>query len=175
MRLATPGPRAYDRLVTARTCPACGAPAGTNAACLSCRDMAARDLAAGARDVTPERVARRAEAANRFLERPPWYARAAPGGLFVKLRLLWMVLRDYANGTYRKVPWKALAALAAAVAYVVSPIDLVPDFLVPIGFTDDLLALAVTWGLVKRELREYCQWKGLSPAHFGLGDRDPSG
>jgi hypothetical protein len=24
-----------------------------------------------------------------------------------------------------------------------------------------------TW-LVKRELRAYCEWKGLSPAHFGL-------
>ena len=79
-----------------------------------------------------------------------------------------MVLRDYANGSYRKVPWKAVAALAAAVVYVVSPFDLIPDFLVPLGFTDDVLALALTWGLVKRELREYCAWKGLSPAHFGL-------
>jgi uncharacterized membrane protein YkvA (DUF1232 family) len=66
------------------------------------------------------------------------------------------------------VPWKAVAALAAAVAYVLSPVDLVPDFLVPLGWGDDVLALAVTWGLVKRELREYCTWKGLSPAHFGL-------
>jgi hypothetical protein len=28
--------------------------------------------------------------------------------------------------------------------------------------------VALTWGLVKRELRDYCAWKGLSPAHFGL-------
>jgi len=28
--------------------------------------------------------------------------------------------------------------------------------------------VALTWGLVKRELRQYCAWKGLSPAHFGL-------
>jgi uncharacterized membrane protein YkvA (DUF1232 family) len=79
-----------------------------------------------------------------------------------------MVLRDYANGTYRHVPWKAVAALAAAVVYVVSPFDLVPDLLLPFGLTDDVLAIAMTWGLVKRELREYCAWKGLSPAHFGL-------
>ena len=42
------------------------------------------------------------------------------------------------------------------------------------GFWQTLLlsliggALALTWGLVKRELRDYCAWKGLSPAHFGL-------
>jgi uncharacterized membrane protein YkvA (DUF1232 family) len=151
-----------------RTCPACGRPQGTNADCLSCREAAARDLAAEAKDITPESMARHAEAAEEFLEKPPWYAQIAPRNLKTKLRLLWMVVRDYANGTYRKFPWKAAAAVAAAIVYVVSPIDLVPDFLVPAGWTDDLVALALTWGLVKRELRDYCAWKGLSPAHFGL-------
>ncbi len=151
-----------------RTCAACGRILGTNADCLSCRDAAASELAREAADITPDRLGARAESARRFLEKPPWYARRAPGTLRSKLRLLWMVLRDYANGSYRKVPWRAVLAVAAAVAYVVSPFDLIPDFLVPIGFTDDLLVVALTWGLVKRELRAYCEWKGLSPAHFGL-------
>lgn len=151
-----------------RACPACGGPAGTSADCLSCRDAAAKELARAARDITPETVAARAEAARRFAERPPWWAKGAPGGLRSKVGLLWLVLRDWLNGSYRKIPWKAIAALAAAVLYVVSPIDLVPDLLGPPGWADDLLALALTWGLLKRELVEYCAWKGLSPAHFGL-------
>ncbi|HSD19085.1 MAG TPA: DUF1232 domain-containing protein [Anaeromyxobacter sp.] len=151
-----------------RTCPACARPLGSNADCLSCREAAASELAREAKDITPEAVREHASAARRFLRRPPWYARRAPGAFRAKLRLLWMVLRDYANGSYRKVPWKSLAALAAAVAYVLSPVDLVPDVLFPIGFADDAVLLAMTWGLVKRELRDYCAWKGLSPAHFGL-------
>jgi uncharacterized membrane protein YkvA (DUF1232 family) len=135
---------------------------------VSCRDAAARDLAREAADITPDQIAGHAQDAGRFVERPPWWARRSPGALRSKVRLLWMVLRDYANGSYRKVPWRAVAALAAAVVYVVTPFDLVPDFLVPLGFTDDILAIAMTWGLVKRELRTYCEWKGLSPAHFGL-------
>jgi len=154
--------------MTARSCAACGRPLGTNADCLSCRDAAASDLAREAADITPASVPGHAEAAGKFVARPPWYARPAPAGFLAKVRLLWMVLRDYGNGTYRRVPWKAVAALAAAVVYVISPVDLIPDFLVPLGFTDDILAVALTWGLVKRELREYCAWKGLSPAHFGL-------
>ncbi len=154
--------------MTPRTCAACGRPLGTSVGCVSCRDAAAKDLAREAADITPDAISGHAEDAGRFLAKPPWYARRTPGAFRSKLRLLWMVLRDYANGTYRKVPWKAVAALAAAVVYVVSPLDLVPDFLVPLGFTDDVLAIALTWGLVKRELREYCAWKGLSPAHFGL-------
>lgn len=151
-----------------RTCAACGKTLGTNADCVSCRDAAASDLAREAADITPDAVGGHAEAAGRFLERPPWYALRTPGALRTKLRLLWMVLRDYANGSYRRIPWKAVGALAAAVVYVITPFDLVPDLLLPLGFSDDVLAIALTWGLVKRELREYCEWKGLSPAHFGL-------
>jgi uncharacterized membrane protein YkvA (DUF1232 family) len=154
--------------MSTRSCAACGRLLGSNADCVSCRDAAASDLAREAADITPDSVPGHAEAAGRFLEKPPWYARRTPGHFRAKLRLLWMVLRDYANGSYRKVPWKAVAALAAAVVYVLSPLDLVPDLLVPLGFTDDVVAVALTWGLVKRELRAYCEWKGLSPAHFGL-------
>lgn len=150
------------------TCPACGRPQGSNAECLSCREAAARELAREAKDITPASIGAHAELARQFDEKPPWYALAAPASFRAKIRLLWMVLKDYASGGYRKVPWKAIAAIAAAVIYVVSPVDLIPDFLVPAGWTDDIVALALTWGLVKRELRDYCAWKGLSPAHFGL-------
>jgi uncharacterized membrane protein YkvA (DUF1232 family) len=154
--------------VELRLCPACGKPQGTNAACLSCRDAAARELAREARDVTEDALAERAEAARLFTERPPWYARTRAGKLLTKLRLLCMVLADYAAGRYRRVPWRSVVVCAAAMAYVICPFDLIPDWLVPIGWTDDLLVLALAWGMVKKELREYCAWKGVSPAHFGL-------
>jgi uncharacterized membrane protein YkvA (DUF1232 family) len=151
-----------------RSCPACGKPQGANAGCLSCRDAAAKELAREAKDITDATVRERAEAAALFSDRPPWYARVGAGKVLTKLRLLGMVLGDYVSGRYRKVPWRAVAVCAAAVAYVISPFDLIPDWLVPIGWTDDLLVLALAWGYVKKELREYCSWKGVSPAHFGL-------
>lgn len=151
-----------------RLCPACGRLQGSNAGCLSCRQIAARELAAAARDVTPEALPERASRLGAFLHRPPWWARASPGRLRARLRLFWMVLRDSADGSYRRFPWKAIAALLAAGAYVMSPFDVVPDFLVPAGWADDLLVVALAWSFVKRELRAYCAWKGLAPAHFGL-------
>jgi uncharacterized membrane protein YkvA (DUF1232 family) len=154
--------------MASRACPACGRVQGSNAACLSCREAAARELAAAARDVTPETLPARTWRLGAFLHRPPWWARASPGKLRARLRLFWMVLRDYADGSYRSVPSRAVTALLAAGAYVVSPLDLVPDFLVPAGWADDLLLLALAWSYVKRELRAYCSWKGLAPAHFGL-------
>jgi uncharacterized membrane protein YkvA (DUF1232 family) len=150
-------------------CPACGRPRGSNADCFSCRDAAARELAAEARDITDADALRaRADAARRFTESPPWWARLVPARLLSRAKLLGMVVEDYATGRYRKIPWRSAVAMAAALAYVVSPFDLIPDFLVPIGWTDDLLVVALAWRMVKRELREYCAWKGLSPAHFEL-------
>ena len=149
-------------------CPACGKPSGSNAGCRSCRDAAARDLAREARDVTDDALPRRAEAGRRFAEHPPWWARLAPGSLLRKVRLAAGLVGDYAAGRYRVAPWRSIVVLAAALAYVVSPLDLIPDLLVPVGWTDDLLVLALAWSVVKQDLRDYCAWKGLSPAEFGL-------
>jgi uncharacterized membrane protein YkvA (DUF1232 family) len=53
------------------------------------------------------------------------------------LRLYWRLYRD------PRVPFAAKAGLTAAVVYLVSPIDLIPDFWLPIlGFADDA---AVLW------------------------------
>src|SRR5689334_9772388 len=52
-------------------------------------------------------------------------------------RLYWRLYRD------RRVPFAAKAGLTAAVVYVISPIDLIPDFVFPLfGFADDV---AVMW------------------------------
>ena len=157
-------------MVTPSTCPACGQRSGSDARCLSCREAAARELARGAEDVTPAEVEETVGRVGRFLGRRPWWARAAPADLLARLRLLWLVLRDTARGDYQ-LPWKGIAALVAAALYVLSPIDLIPDFLGPIGFTDDALVVALTWGLLKRELLQYCEWKGLAPGHFGIEAR----
>src|SRR5438309_1843105 len=115
-------------------CPSCGKRRGSNADCLSCREAAARELATQARDVTHENLAAHAEDARRFEEDPPWYARFAPPKLKSKLKLLTLIIQDYVRGQYRRVPWSAMITVVAAVAYVLSPFDLIPDFLVPIGW-----------------------------------------
>ncbi len=151
-------------------CIACGKRRGTNVQCLSCRDAAARDLARDAVDVTETGLAR-VDRGRGLLDGPPWYARLAAGSLVAKARLLAMVLADFASGRYRRLPLAAVGACAAALAYVVSPVELIPDAAVPAGFADDLVVVGLAWAFVKRELRAYCEWKGLSPAHFGLEER----
>lgn len=40
-----------------------------------------------------------------------------------------------------RVPWPAKVILATVIAYALSPIDLIPDFIPVIGYLDDLLLL----------------------------------
>ena len=49
-----------------------------------------------------------------------------------------------------RTPWYARAVIVAVVAYAVSPIDLIPDFIPLLGYLDDLLLLPLGIALALR-------------------------
>ena len=60
-----------------------------------------------------------------------------------------------------QTPRAARWILAAAVAYALSPIDLIPDFIPVVGYLDDLtivpLLLFIGWKLVPRKVKDDCR------------------
>ena len=60
------------------------------------------------------------------------------------LRALALACRD------PRVPWYAKALAAAVVAYSLSPIDLIPDFLPVVGYLDDAILIPLGVALVLR-------------------------
>jgi uncharacterized membrane protein YkvA (DUF1232 family) len=78
----------------------------------------------------------------------------------ISKRLAAMVKRNgrfaWGVATDRRLSWAVRAPTMLALAYVASPIDLVPDFLPGFGWLDDVLvmalAVAVTLRLVPKEL-----------------------
>lgn len=75
------------------------------------------------------------------------------------LKLLLSLLKDYWNGAYREIPWGSIAAIAGALLYVLSPLDLIPDLLPFIGFLDDALVVSCCLSLVSTDLENYRVWK----------------
>jgi uncharacterized membrane protein YkvA (DUF1232 family) len=59
-------------------------------------------------------------------------------------RALYLAARD------PRVPWYAKAIVVLVVAYAVSPIDLIPDFIPVLGYLDDLLLLPLGIALAIR-------------------------
>ena len=81
------------------------------------------------------------------------YARKNPGtiGLGDVLRLLPELLRFLGRLVAdRKLPLRPRLALLFLLAYLASPIDLVPDFIPVIGYADDVLVVAMVLRLVVR-------------------------
>jgi uncharacterized membrane protein YkvA (DUF1232 family) len=60
-----------------------------------------------------------------------------------------------------RVPWYAKALAAALVAYVLSPIDLVPDFIPVLGYVDELilipLGVLAVRALIAPEVMDDCR------------------
>jgi len=73
--------------------------------------------------------------------------------------ILMHMVRDYYNGSYRKIPWWAISAITVVLLYFLNPLDIIPDFIPTIGQIDDILVLMVGIRMIKRELELYMEWK----------------
>jgi uncharacterized membrane protein YkvA (DUF1232 family) len=54
----------------------------------------------------------------------------------------------------RKVPLKIKTSIIASLAYLVLPIDVIPDFLVGFGFTDDVAVMTALYSLVSGHITD---------------------
>lgn len=58
-------------------------------------------------------------------------------GLFTRLKAMPRMLRGAVKGDYPHLGKGQLAMFAAGLAYIISPVDAIPDFLLGIGIVDD--------------------------------------
>jgi uncharacterized membrane protein YkvA (DUF1232 family) len=73
------------------------------------------------------------------------------------------LLRAYATGQYRDIPWVSLLSIIVAVIYFVMPVDLIPDFILPFGFVDDAALIGWIISSVKSDIDSFLQWERTHP------------
>ena len=79
--------------------------------------------------------------------------------LLSDLPLLVRLLKAWKDGSYRGLSVRTLASLAAALLYVLSPVDLVPDFIPGIGLIDDVAVLALLLHSLAQDLAAFRVWE----------------
>jgi uncharacterized membrane protein YkvA (DUF1232 family) len=73
--------------------------------------------------------------------------------------LMISLAKDYAKGNYREVPFWTIAAIVAALLYVLNPIDIIPDFIPVVGYLDDAAVVGACLLMVEQDLKKYSEWK----------------
>ena len=144
------------------TCGSCQQTLGTNGSCDACLQY---KLQRDSENMSDSDVRARLGAAEQFAQNPPWYAKLMPKILWNRFLLLLKLLSDATAGRH-DIPWSTIVAVAAAVAYVVSPVDLIPDILFPLGYTDDAAVVALLFQAIGGDLKEYVEAKGLEPDKY---------
>lgn len=69
------------------------------------------------------------------------------------------LLRAYATGQYRQIPWKSLMAVTAAVVYFVMPLDFIPDLILGFGFFDDAALMMWTFKSIRSDIDRFAMWE----------------
>ncbi len=76
-----------------------------------------------------------------------------------KIVALGRMLKSYATGEYRDISNQSLLILLASFLYFVFPIDLLPDFLPIVGFTDDIALVIFVYQKLQEEIERFELWE----------------
>lgn len=69
------------------------------------------------------------------------------------------LLKAFALGEYKALPWKAALAICASMLYFVNPADIIPDIIPFTGFIDDFSILIWTYKSLASELEKFLAWE----------------
>lgn len=109
------------------------------------------------KDVSPETVVKEMRKHwNKFRSSPELK------NILKDVSLMYQLVRDSLKGEYPGFPKTKMLLVVGALAYLLLPLDLVPDFIPLVGWLDDIIV--VTWVIAqcKGELERYKAWRRKS-------------
>lgn len=69
------------------------------------------------------------------------------------------MVKAYVNGEYRNIETKSIIVALAVVLYLVTPLDIIPDFLPVVGLMDDLSLMAWFISTFQKEVSKFQEWE----------------
>lgn len=69
------------------------------------------------------------------------------------------MMRAWMKGEYHGISRQTIAVLAATALYFVSPIDVIPDWILGLGQIDDAAVIAIAMNSLRGQLELYRAWR----------------
>lgn len=79
--------------------------------------------------------------------------------VWTQLMACFRLIKAYAKGQYRKIPWRSLVMIVASLLYFVWLVDVIPDFIPTLGLLDDIALLGWTLKTFKSDIDEFLDWE----------------
>jgi uncharacterized membrane protein YkvA (DUF1232 family) len=76
-----------------------------------------------------------------------------------KFFVLGRLIKAYATGQYKAIPWKTFLIIVAAVIYFLNPLDFIPDLIPIAGLADDFAVLLWVYNAVSGEVEKFLSWE----------------
>ena len=75
------------------------------------------------------------------------------------LMAFFRLVRAYTKREYVEVPWQSLLLIVATILYFLIPTDLIPDWIIGLGFIDDAALIGWTMNTVKTDIDGFREWE----------------
>jgi len=94
--------------------------------------------------------------------------------LFEVALTLVRLVRSFVSGEYREISTRTVVSGLAVLLYVLSPIDVVPDFIPVLGFLDDLSLVSWFLGKFQAEITRFRAWEQAGRGRVGSAGSLPA-
>lgn len=81
------------------------------------------------------------------------------GNILADVPVLVSMVRSYIKGKYKAIPVKSIISIISALIYLISPIDIIPDFIPGVGYVDDAAVIAFVVKCVLSDIEDYRRWR----------------
>lgn len=81
------------------------------------------------------------------------------GEEFAVIPIMISLIKHYVEGKYTTVPYGTILAIMSALIYVLSPVDIIPDFIPFVGHLDDVAVMGLCLSMVKTDIEAYDEWR----------------
>lgn len=76
-----------------------------------------------------------------------------------ELSTLLRLLKAWATRSYTEVPVRTMVLVVGAVLYFLLPFDFIPDFILGVGFLDDITVITFVVQSVRKDIEKFQQWE----------------